>query len=270
MQQTTWLNDSALLTSDGIVLPCRHVWSRVDTSMLFDAPPIVPQLCCTDAVCSSHSSDVSAVHWLTVVSTRAPQTTRRVCEPHVTPLMDAWFASRRDDATGYRVQPPSLVKMAVRNAHSTHMMNGRPWLQSAARDSSILRVFNAAVTIDGWVLTDNMLLRSMTILNKPNVTIYQSDTMRTVLHARRVLVLHYEWSNFVQHFTGESLPRLVVAADLVARHADIVIAHNGGQGMSWLLPVGAWSLRPRVRLGLLHASLGPQLPSHVATLLPTM
>jgi hypothetical protein len=241
MQQTTWLNDSALLTSDGIVLPCRHVWYYARTSLLFDAPPIVPQLCCTDAVCSSHSSDASAVHWLTVApSGPSLPSSGRVCEPHVTPLMDAWFASRRDDATGYRVQPPSLVKMAVRNAHSTHMMNGRPWLQSAARDSSILRVFNAVVNVEGWVLTDNMLLRSLAVIKLRNATNYLRNVgaMRTVLHARRVLVLHYEWSNFVQHFTGESLPRLVVAADLVARHADIVIAHNGGaEVITWLLPV---------------------------------
>jgi hypothetical protein len=257
-RQTEWDSAAvaALRTSDGIVLPCKRVWSHVRVSRVFNLQVGAETSlnCVDDAPAVADGRRVGVDTAGTGVAVRPPLlwlpppsdsqsdavATTDLCEPDVAPLMAAWFDAPRDPHTGYRVRPPSLVKMAVRNRFVVHYKNREPWYESAAKETMVLRVFNAAVTAAGWVFTDNMLLRSQfhSHLDLYDVSAkLRSKPVTARVHVRRLLVIHYEWSHSGTHFSTETLPRLVAAADLASRHEDIVIAHSGGPAVAWLLPV---------------------------------
>jgi hypothetical protein len=218
--QTRWdVAGDALVTSEGIRLPCTAIYTiHVDTTL---SPKH-----CTMATDADDTIDV-----------RSGSVATRVCEADVLALLPAWHAAERSEATGYRQRVPSLIKLLVPSPFTTMYIAGVPWPLSTTPESVIYRLHNAAISQHGVVYTSTMVIKpqvhwdAFTVLNKRPLVPKR--------HVKRALALAMQWSDSLQHFVFDTLPKVNLATDLVRRFkGEIVVCHIGGHaGAHGLLPV---------------------------------
>jgi hypothetical protein len=207
--QTRWLNRS-VVTSEGLTLSCRTVW-HIPNVLEMLGRPIHPQ-----------------------------RPSLGLCDIEITELTDAWRAAPRDPVSGYKVGAPTLLKSVQESRYTTHFVNRRPVLSTAAREISVLRVHKAVVTLHGYVFNDNIIVRGRFSSIHSNVTQMMgllAVTSESVVRAKRVVVLQSAWSSFPQHFGLDVLPVIVATTDLVKGDRDIAIVHDSGPVLQTYLPV---------------------------------
>ncbi len=206
--QTRWHNTS-LVTSDGLVLPCRNVWN-VDTQDVFSS-----------GLCEPASTE------------NRPD---GLCDIDVAPLMQAWRRAGRDAVTGYKVGAPSLLKHVHTPHHTTLQVNRAPAYDTKATEMAILRVYDAAVSMHGYVFNDNMVVRSR--LGEKYSDVDMTLPRPTAgMQVERLLVLQSAWADDMLHFGFDLVPKIVLATDLASRMKDLTISHIGGTFATELLPV---------------------------------
>jgi hypothetical protein len=228
--QASWSDASTIVTDDGVSVSCKTVW-QLPINSSYDIETEV-------ALCTA-LADGRAMESLALDATGVQPVDDRqpVCDVDVTALVHATLSSPRNTATGRRTRVPSLVKFLSPRPHRDVLVNGVVVARSSAEEAALYRVADAVVTLQGYVMTRNFLLRPLGGSFDNVAEHFTSGVATPIAYRPRVLVMNMAWSELWPHLSFDMLPRMSALAEFMQANEDVVMLYGGVNGYEEIFKV---------------------------------